>query len=304
MTPPSTADPSEAAGAAPGRPSAATLHGAGPAVALHWLLRVGVAMEFIGHGACGLHTKAAWLPYFHLFGIAPGYAWKLMPWVGAMDISLGLATLIAPRRAILSYMAFWGCFTAVLRPATGEGGWEFIERAYNYGAPFALLYLHGFGARVGGWWGRLGPPALSANRAITLLRVARMIVVLMLIGHGAFGAVMGKANLLPFYRAAGLGAFGWPLESVRWWIGVLEMGLGFGALWAQAPAFFLFVLAWKLGSELLYPLSGASLACWEVVERGASYAVPLVVFTLLRARPLAPPLPAPAPAAVPARLAA
>ena len=31
---------------------------------LHWLLRVGVVGCFIGHGAYGLLTKEAWVPYF------------------------------------------------------------------------------------------------------------------------------------------------------------------------------------------------------------------------------------------------
>jgi len=38
-------------------------------VTLHWILRVAVAGCFIGHGAFGLITKAAWVPYFAIFGI-------------------------------------------------------------------------------------------------------------------------------------------------------------------------------------------------------------------------------------------
>ena len=30
----------------------------------HWLLRTACAAEFVGHGAFGIMTKAAWVPYF------------------------------------------------------------------------------------------------------------------------------------------------------------------------------------------------------------------------------------------------
>jgi len=245
-------------------------------------------MEFVGHGACGVHGKAGWLPYFNVFAIPEGLAYKLMPWVGSMDIALGILALLAPRRALLLYMAIWGCFTALLRPAAGEGGWEFIERAYNYGVPFAFLFLHGPGHDRKSWFESLKTaPLLSAGRAQTLLWVLRVIVALMLIGHGGFGAMMGKKNLLGFYGAAGLGSFGLPLETIRAGIGFFEIGLGVAALVATRPAFFAFICAWKLGTESLYVVAGANLACWEVVERGGSYVAPLAalcVLTYLRCR--------------------
>ena len=83
---------------------------------LYWILRVAVAACFIGHGAFGVITKAAWLPYFAIFGIPEAWAWKLMPVVGAVDISVGVLTLIQPVRAVILYMAFWGFQTACLRP--------------------------------------------------------------------------------------------------------------------------------------------------------------------------------------------
>jgi hypothetical protein len=249
---------------------------------LHWLLRLGVFMEFVGHGACGVITKAGWLPYFHVFAIPDALAWKLMPVVGSMDITLGILALLAPRRALLLYMAVWGCFTAMLRPAAGEGGWEFIERAYNYGVPFMLLLLHGFGYDRKSWFASLKTvPTLSAERAQMLTWLLRVVIALMLIGHGGFGAFMGKKNLLGFYQAAGFGSFGLPLETIRTGIGLVEIGLGFAALFASWPAFFAFIFAWKLASELLYPLSCASMACWEVVERGGSYVAPLAALSIL-----------------------
>ncbi len=248
---------------------------------LHWLLRLGVFMEFCGHGACGLNTKAGWLPYFQVFGIPEAWAWQLMPLVGLLDIALGCLALVSPRRALLLYMAVWGTFTALLRPAAGEGGWEFIERAYNYGVPLLFLLLHGFGHDRRSWWEPLKTvPALSRERGQTLLWILRAVLALMLIGHGGFGAFMAKKNLLGFYQAAGLGSFGLPLEFVRAGLGFFEMGLGVAALFATRPAFFTFLFAWKVITESLYLVAGAKLACWEVVERGGSYVAPLAALCL------------------------
>ena len=102
----------------------------------------------------------------------------------------------------------------------------------------------------------------------------------MLIGHGAFGLVMGKANLLRFYDAAGLGGFGIPLPTVSLLIGGFEMLLGVLCLEVQRAPFFLFVCAWKLGTEVLYVPAQAYGAWWEVLERGSSYATPLLWITV------------------------
>lgn len=249
---------------------------------LFWLLRLGVCLEFVGHGACGLNTKAGWLPYFSVFAIPEALAWRLMPIIGAVDVIVGLLALLAPRRALLGYMAVWGCFTALLRPAAGEGGWEFIERAYNYGVPFALLFWCGAPSRARHWFTAIqSPPPLFAGNARALLWILRAIVGLMLIGHGGFGAFMAKTNLLSFYDAAGLGVFGLPLETIRPAIGFFEIALGMAALSASRPAFFCFVFAWKLATESLYLVAAAPLACWEIVERGGSYVAPLAIICIL-----------------------
>jgi hypothetical protein len=110
---------------------------------LYWALRLACVFEFIGHGAFGIITKAAWVPYFGVVGIPERWAYRLMPVVGGVDIFLGFLVLIRPIRAALIYMAIWGLWTALLRPLSGEPFWETIERAPNYLVPFALLYLRG-----------------------------------------------------------------------------------------------------------------------------------------------------------------
>ena len=90
------------------------------AAAAYWVLRVGAALCFIGHGAFGFITKPAWLPYFGVVGIPEAWAWRLMPIVGAVDVLAGMAVLFAPRGLPLVYMTVWATWTALLRPLVGR----------------------------------------------------------------------------------------------------------------------------------------------------------------------------------------
>src|ERR1700733_11386140 len=108
---------------------------------IHYTLRIAAAMCFIGHGSFGIITKQIWCNYFAVFGIGQAAAFKLMPWLGSIDILLGLSLLIYPTRAVILWLVIWGTVTAFLRPMSGEPFPEFIERAGNFGAPLALLAL-------------------------------------------------------------------------------------------------------------------------------------------------------------------
>ncbi|HSJ09980.1 MAG TPA: hypothetical protein VK928_08695, partial [Longimicrobiales bacterium] len=111
------------------------------------VLRLGAALCFIGHGAFGFITKAAWLPYFGVIGIPAEWAWRLMPIVGAIDVLAGMAILFGPSRLPLVYMVTWALWTALLRPLAGEPVFETLERAGNYGVPLAFLMLAGLPGR-------------------------------------------------------------------------------------------------------------------------------------------------------------
>src|SRR5471032_209570 len=98
---------------------------------ISWILRIGVVMEFVGHGALGIGRVAAWSCYFAVVGIHKDTAMALMPWVGAFDVTMAVTVLFCPMRAVILYMGFWGLWTALLRPLAGEPAWEAVERAGN-----------------------------------------------------------------------------------------------------------------------------------------------------------------------------
>lgn len=121
--------------------------------AVEWVLRIAVAGEFVGHGVFALGGKQAWLEWFATFGISdPGLAAQLLFLIGAMDVALAILILIKPVRIALLWMAFWGFWTALLRPIVGEPIWDFVERWTNWGAPLALLLVLGWPKSFRDWW--------------------------------------------------------------------------------------------------------------------------------------------------------
>jgi hypothetical protein len=239
----------------------------------YWILRVGAALCFIGHGAFGFITKAAWVPYFAVVGIPEAWAWRLMPLVGAVDVTVGMMVLFAPRRFALGYMTLWALWTALLRPLGGEPFFETIERAGNYGVPFALLLMSGWPRDARSWFQMISPAAASIDRVALVKRVLHVTTVLLLAGHGALGAITGKAVFATHYAAAGLPA------GLTVTIGWFELVLA--AVIAARPfvPLLLFACAWKLATESLFVAAGAPV--WELVERTGSYAAPLALAVII-----------------------
>ena len=248
----------------------------------YWLLRIGAATCFIGHGAFGFITKAAWLPYFAVMGIPEAWAWRLMPLVGAVDVFVGMAVLFAPRRLPLIYMVVWAAWTALLRPLAGESVFETLERAGNYGVPLALLLMTGVTLN---WRSLLEPVQVSRfarhgsaghpehSEGSALVRpVLQWTTVLLLLGHGGLG-VMGKAGLTEHYAAIALPS------TTTVMVGWFEIALAAAVALRPAAALLVFVAVWKLASESLWIPAGAPL--WEFVERAGSYTAPLALAVLV-----------------------
>lgn len=246
-----------------------------PERALDGLLRIGCAMCFIGHGAWGVITKASWLPLYGVFGIAPAIAWKTMPLIGALDITLGLLVLVAPCRALFGYMVVWTLFTALLRPLAHLGWWEFLERGGNYGPPMALWVIataHGYR-----WFERIGPRPISPDDLRRVAWILRATIVLLLLGHGAFALIQEKRVLLAHWQSIGIPADGPFLRA----LGATEIGAALAVCLGPSRALLLAVAYWKLATELLYPVSGGLRDGWEWVERGGDYVAPFALLCVL-----------------------
>ena len=239
----------------------------------YWSLRVGAALCFIGHGAFGFITKAAWLPYFGVIGIPESWAWQMMPMVGAVDVLAGMAVLFAPRGLPLAYLVFWATWTALLRPLAGESLFETLERAGNYGVPLAFAMLTAVQLNVRGLLAPLTAPSDDLIVRARVMRVLQWTTALLLVGHGGLGAITGKPMLTAHYAAIGLP------ESTTAIVGWFEIALAGLVLLRPMASVLLFVAAWKLATEWLFVVSGAPI--WEFVERAGSYAAPLALAAMV-----------------------
>ncbi len=118
-----------------------------------WVLRLGVAGEFLGHGALALEGKATWVGWIEqILGVSTGVASNLLSLIGLFDILTAIIVLLAPIPAFVLWAAIWGFWTALLRPLVGESGWDFIERFANWAAPFALLIMMGIPKKTIDWF--------------------------------------------------------------------------------------------------------------------------------------------------------
>ncbi|MDP4151257.1 MAG: hypothetical protein Q8927_04680 [Bacteroidota bacterium] len=249
---------------------------------IHYTLRIAVAMCYIGHGSFGIITKPVWCHYFAVFGIGQDLAYQLMPVMGSIDILAGVAMLAYPLRAIPGWLVGWGIVTALLRPLSGEPFAEFVERAGNFGAPLALLFLSGGGGTSLKRWFTKINPSISADqqtraRVIACLRIA---VFLLLTGHGWLN-LMEKKELLSQYASIG---FSNP-ASIAISVGLFEIIAACAVLIRPFAPLLLVLLVWKVASELFYP----HYALFEWIERGGSYGCLLALWFAVRwaPRPLA-----------------
>lgn len=121
--------------------------------AVEWILRIGVAGEFLGHGVLALQGKESWLSWFANFGVSdPATATNLLFAIGIVDVLVALIVLTRPIRLVLLWAAFWGFWTALVRPIVGEPIWDFIERFANWAAPLALLMFRGWPSNGKNWF--------------------------------------------------------------------------------------------------------------------------------------------------------
>ncbi len=107
-----------------------------------WVLRIAVAGEFLGHGVFAMQGKAQWIGWISsMTGMGTESATAVLFIVGLIDILVAALILVRPMKPVLLWAAFWGFWTALVRPIVGEPVWDFIERWANWGAPLALYIL-------------------------------------------------------------------------------------------------------------------------------------------------------------------
>lgn len=247
---------------------------AGKAKNIYYTLRIACAMCFIGHGAFGIITKQIWCNYFAVFGIGSSMSYTLMPYVGAIDIIIGLTIIFYPLRIAFAWLVVWGTFTAMLRPLSGEPFAEFIERAGNYGAPLALLLLTTRSIKKQNWLRAVKAPEQLNKK--TIERVGwclRIVVFLLFTGHGILNLIEKKA-LLDQYKSLGF----YNTANVAHIVGALEILAAFSVLIRPLQPILFFLFLWKAASELFYP----HWELFEFVERGGSYGCILALWFLTK----------------------
>jgi len=230
---------------------------------IHYVLRIAIVMCFIGHGTFGIITKEIWCNYFAVFGIGKGMAYSLMPWVGFVDILLGVIMLFFPLRAVALWLVIWGLITAFLRPASGEPFAEFIERAGNFGAPLTLLILSGGVKSFKQLFTVIDPAEkVSAKSMENTIHCLKVVVFLLLMGHGWLN-IIEKKGLLNQYASLGFSHPG----KVALLAGVFEIAAACTVLIKPFRSLLLLLFIWKISSELFYP----HYEVFEWIERGGSY---------------------------------
>ncbi len=242
---------------------------------IFYTLRLAVIMCFIGHGSFGIITKQIWCNYFAVFGIGQHTAYRLMPIVGSMDIIMGILMIVYPIRALPAWLVVWGLVTALLRPLSGEPFAEFVERAGNYGAPFALLLISGGISRKN----IFTPVRIGFHREDKkfkqLIICLQIIVFLLLAGHGWLNLIE-KKGLIDQYTALG---FSNPYKAALV-IGIFEIAAAFTVLIRPVRPLLFALFIWKMGSELFYP----HYELFEWIERGGSYGALLALFFAVGAK--------------------
>lgn len=108
-----------------------------------WLLRIGVAGEFAGHGLLALQGKKDWIGWIsQLTHVPTPTATALLYLIGFFDVIVALIVLVKPIKPILLWATFWGFWTALVRPLVGQSILDFVERFANWAAPLALFYIY------------------------------------------------------------------------------------------------------------------------------------------------------------------
>jgi hypothetical protein len=110
---------------------------------IQYLMRLGIACTFIGHGIFAIGVEPKWIVFLTRVGFSTEAAIELMPIIGYMDLVIAVFILFLPIRLILIWATIWAFSTALMRPIVGLPIMAFVERAANWILPMSLLFLQG-----------------------------------------------------------------------------------------------------------------------------------------------------------------
>ena len=108
---------------------------------VQWILRIGAAGTYTGHGLYALLVKPSWIILLTSLGINKKDAILIMPIIGVIDLLVAMLLLIRPKKMVLIWAAFWCTLTAFSRVTAGESMLEVLERFSNIACPLSLIVL-------------------------------------------------------------------------------------------------------------------------------------------------------------------
>ena len=98
------------------------------------------------------------------------------------------------------------------------------------------------------------------------------------VGHGAYGAVLGKASWFSYFAVFGISEATVTASRLLTIVGLAEIGAGLLSLVLPVPALLLFMATWKVFTELLRPAAGEP--AWEFIERASNMVAPLALLAV------------------------
>ncbi|GMQ95499.1 MAG: hypothetical protein BMS9Abin13_616 [Patescibacteria group bacterium] len=121
---------------------------------IEWVLRVGLAGTFIGHGRVSLVGNDEWVRWIMgATGWDVSLAAKALIAVGVLDVLVGAIILIKPWRIVVLWAVLWTSWTAFMHvlPFIGEP-WELVEELLAPASALALLLLLGWPKSFKEWF--------------------------------------------------------------------------------------------------------------------------------------------------------
>jgi hypothetical protein len=113
---------------------------------------------------------------------------------------------------------------------------------------------------------------MTVTRVEWLLRLA---VAGAFVGHGAYGAIVGKSSWFAYFASVGIPESLVKTNALMTVVGAAEVAAGLFVLVLPIPALLVAMAGWKIFTELLRPIAGE--LGWEFVERASNLVAPVAL---------------------------